>query len=178
MNTIGIQVDIVGMFRELTIDWTGRKSGYIMKTRALFMMILHRLSEILLYKIDSAQWDYRVSRIIRYITEHYSERLTVRQLAEMVKLDAGYFGALFKQETGLTMHQFLTRIRINNAEDMLRTGSFKIHEAAQQCGFSDPFHFYKSFRSLRGFAPSQCIPKGGRDMMNEDGSLRNAPDQV
>jgi YesN/AraC family two-component response regulator len=132
-----------------------------MKCRALFMMILHRLSEILLYNVDAMPMDYRISRITRYIAMHYSEKLMVKQLAEMLRLDTGYFGILFKQETGLTMHQYLNRVRVNNAENMLQTGGFRVHEVAEQCGFSDVFYFYKQFRALRGYPPSRCIPKAG-----------------
>jgi transcriptional regulator GlxA family with amidase domain len=44
---------------------------------------------------------------------------------------------------------------------MLQTGNLKVREVAEQCGFSDVVHFYKSFRALRGFPPSRCIPKDG-----------------
>ena len=159
VSHIGIRQDIINMFRELTISWTEQQSGYIMKTRALLMMILHRLSEIILYEVDSAPSDYRISRVTRYISMHYSEKLTVKNLASHVHLNPDYCGRLFKRETGMMIHQYLTRTRVRNAENMLQSGNYKIHEVAEQCGFSDVFHFYKSFRALRGFPPSRCIPK-------------------
>lgn len=156
---IGAQKDIIEMFQELTINWTGQQSGYRIKTRALLMLILHRLSEIILYKIDSTfSGDYRINKIIRYISMHYSEKLTVKELADRVHLDTAYFGHLFKQETGMTVHQYMTQVRVRNAENMLRSGNCKVGEAAESCGFSDVFHFYKSFKLLRGFPPSRCIP--------------------
>jgi len=157
--SIGIRQDVIDLFRELTVCWNERHSGYIMKCQALLMLILNRLSEIIVYDVDSASGDYRINRIIRYISLHYAEKLTVEKLASRIHLDPDYFGQIFKKRTGKTIHQYINQIRIQNAELLLQSGHYKVHEAAERCGFSDIFHFYKKFRSLRGFAPSRCIPK-------------------
>jgi AraC-like DNA-binding protein len=159
VNHIGMRQDIIGLFRELTLCWTQRQAGYIMKTRGLLLLILHRLAEILLYDINASTGDYRVNKVTRHIASHYSERLLVKNLASLVQLDTGYLGHLFRQETGMTIHQYITNVRVRNAETMLQSGGFKVYEVAEQCGFSDAYHFYKSFRSVRGFPPSRCIPR-------------------
>jgi AraC-like DNA-binding protein len=161
VSRIGLRKDIIDLFRELTISWSGQNDGYKMNTRALLMLILHRLSEILIYNVDSQTGDYRINKAARTIALHYSDKLTVKDLAGQVRLNEAYFGRLFKQETGMTVNQYLMRIRVRNAENMLQTGNYKVHEVAEHCGFSDVVHFYKSFRDLRGFPPSRCIPKGG-----------------
>jgi YesN/AraC family two-component response regulator len=158
LNRIGLRQDIITMFRELTVSWNERQQGYVFKTRALLMLILHRLSELIVYDVDSAPGDYRINRIIRYISTHYAEKLTVKALARHVNLDDDYCGHLFKRETGMTVHQYMTRVRVHNAENLLQSGGYKIHEVAELCGFSDVFHFYKLFKALRGFPPSRCIP--------------------
>jgi AraC-like DNA-binding protein len=160
VSHIGIRQDIIDLFREMNVCWAGRQSGYVIKTRALLMLILHRLSEIILFDSDSSAGDYRVTKVTRYIADHYAEKLTVKSLAKIAHLNADYFGHLFKRETGVMVNQYITQTRIRNAENMLQSGNFKVHEAAEQCGFSDSYHFYKSFRAIRGFAPSRCIPKG------------------
>jgi AraC-like DNA-binding protein len=161
ISRIGLRKDIIDLFRELTISWSGQQSGYITKTRALLLLILHRLSEILVYNIDSSSGDYRINKAIHAIALHYSDKLTVKGLAAQVRLNEAYFGRLFKQETGMTVNHYIMRIRVRNAENMLQTGNYKVHEVAEHCGFSDVVHFYRSFRDLRGFPPSRCIPKGG-----------------
>jgi len=159
VTNIGLKQDIIDLFRELTISWNEQQSGYLLKTRALLMLILNRLSEIIILSNASAPNDYRIGKITRHISMHYSEKLTVKNLAQLVNLDEDYLGQLFKRETGMTVHKYMTKIRIRNAENMLQSGNYKIHEAAEQCGFSDVFHFYKSFRALRGFPPSRCLLK-------------------
>jgi len=159
INHIGLRQDIINLFRELTIVWTKHQNGFIVKTRALLMLILHRLSEIIMSEEDAPAFDYRVSKTINYIAAHYSEKLTVKDLARQVHLDPDYFGQLFKRETGYSVHQCITLTRVRNAENTLQTGAYKIHEVAELCGFSDSFHFYKCFKAMRGFPPSRCLPK-------------------
>jgi len=159
VNHIGLRQDLINMFRELTVSWNERQQGYIIKTRALFMLILHRLSEIIVHDVDSSPGDYRINRVTRYIAAHYTEKLTVKALAKQVNLDDDYFGHLFKRETGMTVHQYMTKVRVHNAENLLLSGGYKVQEVGELCGFSDAFHFYKSFKALRGFPPSRCVPR-------------------
>jgi AraC-like DNA-binding protein len=158
MSHIGYRHDIIRLFRELAICWSQQNPGYIMRTRALLMLILNRLEEILVYDHEAAARDVRVSRAVRTIALRYPEKLTVRSLAGQENLDTVYFGSLFKKETGMTVHQYITRIRVQNAETMLQSGNYQVQEVAEQCGFCDVFHFYKSFKAIRGIPPSRCIP--------------------
>jgi len=158
VNHIGIRRDLIDLFRELTASWSERQEGYVMKSRALLMLILNRLREILLYKTDTAD-DYRINKITRYITMHYSDKLTVKGLAELVNLNKAYLGYLFKQQTGVSIYKYIRQIRVQNAENMLLSGNYKVQEVAEQCGFSDAIHFYKLFREIRGYAPSRCKPR-------------------
>jgi two-component system response regulator YesN len=70
---------------------------------------------------------------------------------DLAGLNAFYFGSLFKRETGLSMCQFLARIRVKNAEKMLLSGDYKnAEEVAYGCGYADVFHFYKQFKAVKG----------------------------
>jgi len=159
VSHIGPRKDLIDMFRELTLSWDGQQTGYIMKTRALFMLILNRLSEILFYNIDSQTGDHRINKATNIITMNYPDKLTVKNLAKQVHLNTAYFGRLFKQQKGMSVNDYIRQVRVRNAETMLQSGNYKVHEVAGYCGFSDVVHFYNSFRTLRGFSPSRCIPK-------------------
>jgi len=159
VSHIGLRQDVIDLFKDLTICWNEQQKGYTMKSHALFMLILNRLAEIIIYNVDADSGDYRINKITRYITTHYSEKLNVNDLADQVHLNPDYFGQLFKRETGMVVHQYITKVRIQNAETLLQSGGYKIYEAANHCGFSDVYYFYKTFKALRGFPPSHCIPK-------------------
>jgi AraC-like DNA-binding protein len=159
VSHIGLRKDLINLFNELTFTWIDRQPGYVIKTRALFMLILHRLFELLVYNVDSSAGDFRVKKVIRHIARHYAEKLTVRQMAAMTGLNPVYFGALFKRETGLSMEQYLIRTRVRNAENLLRSGEYTVASIAEHCGYTDVFHFSKQFKALTGLPPSQYIPK-------------------
>jgi len=159
VSNIGLKKDLIDLFREMTISWSNQEEGYIMRTRALLMLILSRLRDILLYKTGNTTGDYRINKAVNHIVIHYSDNLMVKDLAELVHLDKVYFGHLFKKQTGKTVHRYITQIRVRNAENMLQSGNYKVSEVAEHCGFSDVVHFYNSFRQIRGFPPSKCKPK-------------------
>jgi AraC-like DNA-binding protein len=158
VENIGIRKELTELFKEMVLSWDNKHNGYVMKTRALLMLILHRLNQILGFKIDSMTTDYRINKITHYIAMHYSDKFAVKDLAELVNLNKAYLGRLFKKQTGISIEQYIIKIRIQNAETMLRSGDYKVQEVAEKCGFSDIFHFYKLFKANLGFSPSKCKP--------------------
>jgi AraC-like DNA-binding protein len=159
VSHIGQQQDVVHLFHELIYVWFDRQPGYIIKARGLMLLIIHRFFELTGVHDESAVRDYRVNKIARYIIAHYAERILVRDMARMAGLNAVYLGALFKQETGKTLNQYVIQARVRNAEAMLRSGEHTVAETAALCGYADVFHFYKQFKAITGNAPSRCLPK-------------------
>jgi AraC-like DNA-binding protein len=157
---IGQHRDIIALFNDLNYVWRLRDPGHILKARAIFLMIMHRYFQLILYQKDTSIMDKRIKKVMYYMSNHFKEPLTVRKMAELVNLSDMYFGNLFKQETGISFHKFLTSIRMNHAEDLLCGGEYKINEIADACGFSDVFYFSRQFKENRGFAPSKAISSG------------------
>ncbi len=155
--SIGYHQDIVSLYNELNYEWLRREPGHIMKSRAIFLSILHRFFELIVYQNDSGTIDKRIKKVIRYITDHFNEPLTIHKVAELSGLNHVYFGALFKQSTGMTFRQYLMAIRLNQAENMLKSGEYNVNEAAQHCGFSDIFYFSKVFKASKGLPPSKVF---------------------
>jgi AraC-like DNA-binding protein len=161
ISHIGIHKDLLRLYHELVFTWLEKEPGYSIKSCGLFILILHLLFERIVYNIDSSGKDSRVKKVCRYITRHFSEKSSVRNLAALTGLNPVYFGALFKKETGLTVHQYIAKTRVKNGENMLKSGEFTVADVAERCGYSDTFYFYKQFKRIMGFAPSACIPKRG-----------------
>lgn len=157
LTHIGIKSDLVGLFRELSNAWVRKETGYHIKTRGLLLVIIHRLFELIILKKDPASIDYRVKKAIDYISENYTSNVSVKEIANLVGLNTVYFGALFKNETGILVNQYLTKTRINHAEDMLQNGECNVSEAAERCGYNDLSHFRKQFKMIKGYSPSQCL---------------------
>ena len=157
LSHVGIHQDILSMYNNLDSTWVSRKPGYELKARGLYMMILQRFFEQVYFGENEKNHNIRISKAIKYIVEHYTEDLSVQIVCNKVGLSAAYFGNLFKIQTGESFHQFLTRIRLNHAENMLLSGEYNINETATACGFSDPFYFSKVYKKRHGVPPSKIL---------------------
>ena len=155
----GRHEDIIHIFHELSFSWLNRYPGYMVKSKGLFLQILHRFMELVIFKDDTGAGDSRISKVIRYMAAHYAERITVKMMAKMVGLNPTYFGLLFRREMGVSLNRYLIQLRIKNAENMLASGEYKVGNIAEACGFIDMSHFYKQFKLIKGFPPSHCLPK-------------------
>ena len=159
VSHVGLKEDLIHLFHEMVFAWIDRQPLYAYKVRAYFMLVLHRLFELILYNIDSTITDIRIRKITRYISSHYAEKISVRKMADMVGLNPVYLGALFKQETGMTLNHYLVKTRVRNAKNLLRSGEYKVSTVAELCGYCDVYHFYKQFKQICGISPSGYIPK-------------------
>ena len=153
----GLRGDVVNLFAELTYTLISKDLGYKIRARGLFLLILHRFFELAIYKADSPVRDPRIHKAIRYISENYGRNISTKKLAGFARLNPVYFGALFKREMGVPVNKYLVRIRMNHAENMLKSGEYTINETAERCGYGDVLYFRKQFKQVMGYPPSQCF---------------------
>lgn len=92
--------------------------------------------------------------VIDYLESHYSEPLSLDDLAEQVHLTKEYLCTLFKKEMHHTILQHLTVIRIGWARMFLEQyPEKKVYEIGQMCGFESPSYFGKKFHEIVGITP-------------------------
>lgn len=96
-----------------------------------------------------------IRKALRFMYEHYSRNIGAVDIADHVKLSRSYLSDLFSKETGESLIESLTRIRIEEAKRQLRSGERKVYEIAEAVGFSDPKSFAKTFKRLVGCAPKE-----------------------
>jgi AraC-like DNA-binding protein len=154
LSSPGTHSDIISLYRRLNQEYSARRAGYVMRTRGLFMLILQRFMDILVYEVDSYNFDPRVKQAIETITTKYADNLTIGAAAAAFGLNPVYFGALFKRQTGVSYREYLNNVRCNQAEDLLRSGVFNVSDVAQMCGFNDVFYFSRLFKQVKGVPPS------------------------
>ncbi len=157
LSTVGVHEDIINLYNALSREWAMKKTGYVMKTRSLLLDILYHYFEILYYKNRYIDIDPRIEKAIMYIYREYKDKITSDDLAGFVGMNSSYFGTLFKKETGCNVKEFINRIRINNAENLIACGNISLKEAALECGFEDQFYFSKVFKTLKGYSPSKVM---------------------
>lgn len=96
-----------------------------------------------------------VSRVKAFINENYASDISLDDVSRMVDISPYYFSKLFKQETGETYIEYLTRTRIRNARALLDDQRYSIKEVCIMCGYSDPNYFSRIFKKYQGMTPSE-----------------------
>ncbi|CAN7610586.1 response regulator transcription factor [Paenibacillus sp. LjRoot56] len=97
----------------------------------------------------------------RYIREHFQEDLQVAELAKLVHMHPSYAGQVFKQEIGENFLEYVNRVRMEKASEMLERTTMKIYEVSGAVGISDYRYFCKLFKSHTGITPTQYKSKMG-----------------
>lgn len=95
----------------------------------------------------------KVKYVIRYISEHYGEPLTLADLAQQGGMNAGYFCRVFNELVGMTPVEYLNSYRVNAACEKLEKGESSVTEIAFECGFNDLSYFIKVFKKFKGITP-------------------------
>lgn len=94
-----------------------------------------------------------VEFICNYMNEHYSEKITLNEIADSVGFSKYYISRLFKQHMGVTIIDYLIKIRLDKAKELLKTGEYSIKQISYMIGYSDPNYFTWSFKKYLGMSP-------------------------
>ncbi len=101
-----------------------------------------------------------VEQIRRFIEEHYAEDLTNARIAASVYLTTTYVCLLFKQETGMTLNEYVIETRIAAAKALLTDPANKLYDVCYAVGYKDPGYFGKLFKKQTGYTPGEFRERG------------------
>lgn len=137
--------------------------GYIVKTS-----LMETLPEIILKAIDKLSTEQNrrtnvmeelqendiIAKLYSYISLHYTERLTLTQIAEHVHANSSYVSRLYKKKTGENLFVTINKMKLEKAKEYILHGH-KIYETAQMVGFDDVSYFSRIFKKYEGCSPRE-----------------------
>ena len=100
-----------------------------------------------------------VERIVQYLNENLHEDIGHDALAAKYRMHPGYLSRLFKQEMGETISEYLLRIRIEKAAQLMKEGHYKIGEISTMVGYSASSYFSIMFKKYTGYSPREYCQK-------------------
>ena len=100
-----------------------------------------------------------IEKAISFIDKHYNEELSVEQMAQMCNLSYHYFSKVFKKVMGQNFKQYIDSVRVSEAEKLMITKDLSINEVAYKVGFLDQGSFYRLYKRIRGFTPTDFKKK-------------------
>ena len=98
--------------------------------------------------------DSPIGTAIHFIREHYSEPITLEDVAQSVHMSQYHFSRLFKRECGYSPHEYIILVRLNRAKHLLKTTDLSVKSIAQSVGYQNVTTFSNAFSNRVGLAPS------------------------
>lgn len=137
------------------------RDGMIINYIRELLLLLCRYRTAETQKISEA--DRLIYQISEYIATHFDESLSLEELSQKFALSTGHLSRKFKSVIGVGVGEYITYIRILNAEKLLKTTTLSITEIADRCGFNDSNYFSTVFRKTMGSTPHQYRKMSGNE---------------
>jgi AraC-like DNA-binding protein len=105
-----------------------------------------------------------ITQCKNYIFSHLHDKITVKELAERLNINANYLSELFKTHEGVSLSRYILEEKINRAKNLLTYSRYSYIEIATYLGFSSQSHFIRQFKTITGYTPRDYRSEfGGRE---------------
>lgn len=154
LEAIGIQAEFVfenpvNEYRRLIECETMKKAAGVLREN------VRRICEYV-HAQQNGAYSRSVYKALRYMREHYSDPLLGQEeTSAAAGLSSGRFSTLFKTETGVTFTDYLLRLRMEKAKELMKNPNTRIYEAAQMVGYENIPYFSTAFKKYTGMSPSE-----------------------
>lgn len=140
---------------ELDRELTRHESGFRFVSLALFMEMVAFLSRCYgRNRSASSRHLLRIAKAVSFIEEHFSETVSLERLTDVAHMSKSSLTRCFQQALGVSPIEYLIRLRVRKAADLLRSSDTKIIGVAFMVGFTDGNYFARQFRRIMGMSPS------------------------
>ncbi|MBB3109607.1 two-component system response regulator YesN [Paenibacillus phyllosphaerae] len=109
---------------------------------------------VIIGELEEADRSPVVKLVVRHLEQHYADNLSLKTLGHKFHVHPAYLGRLFQRETGEAFTEYLNKVRVEKAKEMLRHSPLKVHEVSAQVGYLEPSYFYKQFKKIVGVTPN------------------------
>ena len=104
---------------------------------------------------EVSETDRIVHQVSEYISANYCEELSLPLLSRKFSISESHLSRKFKEVVGIGLNEYITFVRIINAERLLRDGKLSITEIAAECGFDNIYYFSTLFKRHTGQTPTE-----------------------
>lgn len=147
--------EISGLFHALEQSEKEGGFGSELLRRAIFLQLMVAVNRVVCAEcaVDAAAGDGKIVALLQYLNAHLTEPLGIDELAGRFYLSKYHMMRRFKQETGYTIHNYITEKRLLLAQQLLQHGR-ALTETAFSCGYQDYSTFSRAYKKRFGRSPS------------------------
>jgi len=136
----------------------GRQHDHIVKLLTIFAQHLSLISNQIVVQQRNVEPPV-ITKAKEYIAAHQSEDLSLAQVARAANTSTFYFCKMFKRITGLNFTDYVSRLRVERARNLLLNKNLRVSEIAYEVGFQSLTHFNRVFKRILGVSPTQYRAK-------------------
>ncbi|MBD0380230.1 response regulator transcription factor [Paenibacillus sedimenti] len=141
-----------------TYLWNCQMTVRDYQSREQVLEQLYEMAELVMNEVKRTRFSsgqHMVEAIVKYIDENFSYELTLSSLADMFHLNETYLSGLFKQSTGVTFSDYVTKLRLTKAAALLEENVLKLTDIATLVGYSSSSYFSTAFKKSYGKSPKE-----------------------
>lgn len=151
--------DIPTAFRAVFQNYINRDSCHAIAAAAqlisILVLIRRSMADLANTRRDLTAGKMKAS--LAYIHHHYSQPITIRELADLEHLSTSRYCALFQRATGISPNAYIIDLRLRMATDLMMKTDLSLKQIAQLVGYDDQLYFSRLFHSKRGLSPKQYV---------------------
>jgi AraC-like DNA-binding protein/ligand-binding sensor protein len=132
----------------------GQQHSSVVKLLAIFAQHLAMISNRIFVEQQNSELPV-ITRAKEYIQQNQGEDISLGQVARAVNTSTFYFCKLFKKATGVNFTDYVSRVRIEKAKNLLLNPNLRVSEIAYEVGFQSLTHFNRVFKKIVGQAPTE-----------------------
>lgn len=154
--------NIRSTLQDLWINYQFQAKGYEFRCYSLIFEVIFILIHSFSYKLDRKERQKnqknldRVRTIIEYVENHYTEQLSIAEIAGKVGLNEIYFSRFFKANMGMTFLEYLNMVRLEKIYVDLLNTNMPIKDIQEKHGFYNDKVFRRMFREIYGCTPREA----------------------
>ena len=114
------------------------------------------LTELYFERLEHSQKEYPlIQELLNELSANPRRWWSVQEMAELCHLSIDHFRRVFFQYTGVKPKQYVDRLKLNLAAELLLSGKYPISKIAEHTGYLDQYHFSRRFKAVMGMSPRQ-----------------------
>jgi AraC family transcriptional regulator, transcriptional activator for feuABC-ybbA operon len=142
-------------FERLSDIWHSKVPGYEFIAKTMLQQIIIAIPQNIAKNDQNNASSLKVEKIIQFMQQNIQNKVTIRELSKMVQMSEAYLSKSFKENTGYTIIEYFTKLKIDKSKELLIEGNKKVKEVSQELGFNDEFYFSRVFKRIEGINPSE-----------------------
>lgn len=134
------------------------------KELSMLPILYEKLEKDILEKLDENSYEEKkyseaVEKCLKIIERDYDKNISLDEVTKEVAVSKNYFCHIFKKEMNMSIWNYLTKVRLEKAKELLRKSDMKSYEIAFKVGYDNPSYFSKIFKKIEKMTPNEYREK-------------------